>query len=431
MQQPQSPKIMANILDMVGKPLAIKAMPQSLLQAFEKDYGFDGQHQYARDRVILVRHVSAVRHLIGTHNRAVVEVPGRGPNIHLFDASHGEFEMDDRVIIFLPRAFLPRDAHPVFRSLGSNFTMKGEIGVQVNYADRNGLYSHGIIKSVRDFPEIETILDGLVEFYGCGLQAISDLNDLFNLEKVLGVTRWEIKTSPQSIGPAPGFYKKPAISRLKDCPNLFTKPKYKRFTYQESVKMDGSTMAVYFIPKHSPFFMTLHPLPQPHGPNMMLSNGRFGVCSANNDLAEREDCLYWKVALRAKLPQIMNEQNLDMVLQGELVGDKVNQNRHNYGTGQHELFAFDIYDHLDEGDWLPANDVLAWCQKFGVQHVPIKKTLHITDIAKCHEDIHQRADKEAQPDGNYAEGLVFKCLQEAGRRFKVHNRHYLKLHGLK
>ncbi|KAI6360724.1 hypothetical protein MCOR25_006674 [Pyricularia grisea] len=195
--------------------------------------------------------------------------------------------------------------------------------------------------------------------------------------------------------------------------------------------MDGSTMAVYFIPKHSPFFVTLHPLPQPHGPHMMLSNGRFGVCSANNDLPEREDCPYWKVALREKLPQIMNDQNLDMVLQGELVGDKINQNRHNYGPGQHDFFAFDIYDHLDEGDWLPANQVVAWCNKFGVKHVPVKKTLHITDIAKCHEEIQQHADKEVHPDGSHAEGLVFKCLQESGRRFKVHNRHYLKQHGLK
>ncbi|EHA57528.1 hypothetical protein MGG_10537 [Pyricularia oryzae 70-15] len=422
---------MATILDMVDKPLAIKAMPQSLLQAFEKDYGFHDREQCARDRVVLVRHVSVVRHLVGTQNRAIVEVPGQSANVHLFDASHEEFERNDRVIVFLPRAFLPRDAHPIFQSLGSNFTVKGKIGVQVNYANRNGLYSHGIIKSVRDFPEIEGILDGLIDFYGCELQATSDLNSLFDLEKMLGVTRWEIKPSPQSIGPAPGFYKKSAMSRLTDCPNLFKKPKYKRFTYQESVKMDGSTMAVYFIPKHSPFFMTLNPLPQPHGPHMMLSNGRFGVCSTSNDLAEREDCLYWKVALRAKLPQIMNEQNVDMVLQGELVGDRINQNRHNYEPGQHDFFAFDIYDHLDEGDWLPANDVVAWCKKFGVKHVPIKKTIHITDIAKCHEDIHQRADKEVQSDGSHAEGLVFKCQQEAGRRFKVHNRHYLKLHGLK
>ncbi|TLS25603.1 hypothetical protein PpBr36_07793 [Pyricularia pennisetigena] len=417
------------ILDLVDKPLAIKVMPHSLLQAFDKDYGFDDPQHYTRDRFVLVRHVSAVRHLIGTQNRAVVEVPGQGSHIHLFDASHGEFEKGDCVIIFLPRAFLPRDAHSVFRSLGANFTLKGEVGVQVKYISSNGLYSHGVVKSVHDFPEIEAILDGLAEFYGCKMQAVSDLNALFNLEKVLGVKRWGIKTSPQFIGPAPGFYKKSAMSRLKDCPNLFKKSKYKHFTYQESVKMDGSSMAVYFIPKYSPFFTTLHPLPQPHGPHMMLSNGRFGVCSANNDLAEREDCLYWKVALRARLPQIMNKQNLDMVLQGELVGDKINQNRHNYGPGQHDFFAFDIYDHLDEGDWLPANDVVAWCKEFDVKHVPVKTTLHITDIAKCHEDIYQRADKEVLPDGSYAEGLVFKCLQEAGRRFKVHNRHYLKQHG--
>lgn len=379
------------------------------------------------ERVVIFRWVHAVQRTPGTTNQVTVLVE-MGNRTLRFAAKAGQFKEDQFIVMFLPNAFLPADAHPVFKSMQPQHCVDGVLGVKVNRnIEHGGLFTDGIIMPFEALPELANLHElAKLRFDDLGGWLALDLiNILIDLEDFFGVKRWIPPTqTPTSMGACPRFYKKTKINRLRDCPNLFKKSKYKHLIYQVSGKMDGSSMAVYFISKSSPLFKALNPLPADPGPHMEMPNGRIGVCSMNIELPQRDDCPYWRAALSQDLPAILSQQNEDCVIQGELVGDGINGNRHGYSKGMVDFFVFDIYEPLDEADWLPARQVEDWCKTHRVQHVPVLAYEKLRPRYKSREEIQAAADSVE------GEGLVFKCLQEPGRRFKVHNQRYLAFHGL-
>ncbi|KAL8376683.1 hypothetical protein RB595_007684 [Gaeumannomyces hyphopodioides] len=364
-----------------------------------------------------------------------------------FLAAKPSFKVGQIVMVFLARSFLPSEAHPEFKAMNCQHRIDGELGLKLDFHldSETGLFSDGIVRPVTAFPTVVGVINWMTETLGgdpaaCslsdpaggdsltyGLQLLSadHLNYNVSFEKMLGVKRWSYPATETSMGPCPGFYRKAKIPRLAQCPNLFINAKYRRLTYQVTEKIDGSTMAVYFIGKDSPFFKALNPLPEYPGPHMDLSNGRVGVCSMNVELPQTDTCPFWRAALRYNLPDLLNAQNQDLVIQGELAGDGINQNRRGYPKGEVDLWVFDIFEPRIEGNWVSGDKVVSWCKDNKVQHVPVRMANVKLRIAfKGAREIQGLADREA------GEGLVFQCNEETGRRFKVHSRGYLAKHGL-
>lgn len=208
---------------------------------------------------------------------------------------------------------------------------------------------------------------------------------------------------------------------LQDCPNLFTKPKYNFYDYQESVKLDGASMSVYFVKSCTNKFHDLNPLPEGElGSNMALKNGRFGVCSKNNDLHELAPCHfgYWKVALLNDLPAKLAKLNRNIAIQGEICGPAINQNREKLDKTQFYVYA--MWD-IDAQKYLEPGLVEKMAYKLGLQHVPVIRYVRIRSIAGCHNDLRRLADERP------GEGLVYKCVRD-GRSFKVHSPAYKVRH---
>ncbi|KAL8341844.1 hypothetical protein RB598_003672 [Gaeumannomyces tritici] len=379
--------------------------------------------------------------------RFKVECRGLDGNGLRFLARKASFKAGQIVMVFLARTFLPANAHPEFKAMNCQHNIEGEPGLKLDFhLDKDtGLFCDGIVRPVTAFPPVVYAINSMTQAlgvdpaacsladpaggdaltYGIQLLAADDLNYNVSFEKMLGVKRWSHSATKVSMGPCPGFYRRAQISRLVQCPNLFIKPKYKSLTYQVTEKIDGSTMAVYFIGKNSPFFKALNPLPKYPGPHMDLSNGRVGVCSMKIELPQTDTCPFWRAALRYNLPDLLNAQNQDFIIQGELAGDGVNKNRRGYPKGEVDLWVFDIFEPRIEGNWVRGDKVVSWCKNNKVQHVPVRGASVKLQLAfKNACQIQELADREP------GEGLVFQCNEETSRRFKVHSRGYLAKYGL-
>ncbi|KAF3767182.1 DNA ligase/mRNA capping enzyme [Cryphonectria parasitica EP155] len=238
--------------------------------------------------------------------------------------------------------------------------------------------------------------------------------------------KFEPKQLPHlKLGTVPTrLFKKTDVTRVEDCPNLFTKAKYHKYLYQESVKMDGTSMTIYFVNSNLPLFANLNPLPEKVGPNTVHPNGRFGVCSKNMDINELSDCQfgYWKIALRYDLPKKLAAKGRSVAIHGEFCGHNINQNREKIRGGQVDFFVFSIYD-VTTQKYMNPKIVVGIAQQLGLKHVPVLGYVKIREIADSHHELKKRAMQRK------GEGLVYKCLHD-GRSFKVISSTYLLEHGL-
>lgn len=259
-----------------------------------------------------------------------------------------------------------------------------------------------------------------------------------NWAEKLGIKKWEETVHMQSsldhehprLGKTPTrLFGKTDITRVEDCPNLFIKPKYTKRVYQESVKMDGASMTVYFVSSESRRFAELNPLPARVGPNTVLDNGRFGVCSKSVDLNElnsagkgKDNFSYWAAALRHGLPAKLSALGKNLAVQGELCGPGINRNREGIAGDQAEFFVFGMFD-IDRQKYVDPRKVVTLATQLGLRHVPVLGYMKIPEIASCHEDLKSRARERK------GEGLVYKCLMD-GRSFKVISSTYLLEHNI-
>lgn len=95
-----------------------------------------------------------------------------------------------------------------------------------------------------------------------------------------------------------------------------------------------------------------------------------GVCSRNLDLKKESDengtiNSYWEIAIREKLQEKLQEVGLNIALQGELVGVKINKNIYEL-TGR-DFYLFDIYD-IDKGTYYEPEERQNFAKEHGIKH---------------------------------------------------------------
>lgn len=349
------------------------------------------------------------------------------------------FRAGDLVLYFQIDSFLPVSDHRFGKS--SNLcTFNGALGHRIKTSKLGSgpdkIMIQGTVHKLEKFNEVndEVVLvqEALINNTPSKLvkEVILAMYRKTNWADKIGVTKWE-EQKPVSQGPdhpklgsIPNrVFPSTNISRLEDCPNLFRKAKYNKLTYQESVKMDGASMTVYYVKSKTRYFTDLNELSDDIGPNMVLKNGRFGVCSKNIDLNELNKCSfgYWGTALRHELPAKLAGLDRNIAIQGELCGPGISKNRENI-EGQPEFFVYSMYDITTQRHIKP-DKVVELAKNLGLEHVPVLGDVKLREIASKNDDLKRRAARRK------GEGLVFKCVQD-GRAFKVISSTYLLEHGL-
>ncbi|KUI61640.1 hypothetical protein VP1G_08813 [Cytospora mali] len=353
------------------------------------------------------------------------------------------FREGEIVLYFENDSFLPASDHR-FAKLKPLQTFEGKLGFRVKTrrlgTDELRIVTQGYVYPVQKFPEIWNEVSIVREVVQMGSWDSSErtvnltvlaIYRMTNWAEKLGIKKW-VETQlaqPLSEHPRLGSFPKNIfsatdITRLQDCPNLFWKPKYQERVYQESIKLDGTSMTMYFTKKNSRYFEELSPLPEKVGPNTVLTNGRFGVCSKKVDLNELSPCSvgYWKIALQYDLPAKLSRAGRNVAISGELCGDGINGNREGITGGKKEFFVYSMFD-IDRQKYLNPREVVTRATQLCLKHVPVLGYVKIPEVAERHGDLQKRADEKE------GEGLVFKCLKD-GRSFKVLSNSYLEKHDL-
>lgn len=358
---------------------------------------------------------------------------------------HRAFKPGELILFLEVDAFIPA-ADERFGKQLPLITHGGVLGHRVKTrrlgSGEDSVVIQGLVCPLERFPDIHTEIQIVRESMEIIQTSEKQMNDVIlalyrkeNWAEKLGVRKWE-ETKPAKaaqqdqlrVGKIPThLFPKTDISRLEDCPNLFIHGKYKTLEYQESVKMDGTSMTVYFLNKESRLTRQLTAIPETTeaGPHMELANGRFGVCSKKIELHElsKGDVMgYWATALRLDLPAKLARLGRNLALQGELCGPNINKNRERVPGDQPEFYVFAVY-HIETRRYIDPRKAVHMAQELGLRHVPVLGYVKLREIAANREDLKKRA---RQLKG---EGLVYKCLQD-GRSFKVISNTYLMEHNL-
>lgn len=303
----------------------------------------------------------------------------------------GEFEIGDKCVYFEIDSFLPIEDRYEFlrKSCYRKYRDGTGEGFRLRTIKLKGQISQGLALP----------LDLYTEFH-------RDLNHVGeDVTTILDVALYDPPIPAQLRGSIkgnfPSFIRKTDQDRIQNHLDYFAK--YKDEEFEVTVKLDGTSMTVYY------------------------NNGEFGVCSRNLEIKENKDNAYWKIVDELNLKEKMRKYGWNIALQGELIGAGIQGNPEKI-KGQ-EFRLFDIYD-IDLCRYFTPRE-----RDFGrllfpnVLTVPIE--CYCYDILADYHDLDLLlafADEGRSLNADVREGLVFKSTRLINGEvvsFKVINNKYL------
>ena len=345
--------------------------------------------------------------------------------------NRGQSHAGDLVLFAEPDSFLPARV-TAFQTKDHLSEYEGEWGWRLKCVKVGRQHSQGAIFRIDAIPEVRNVVESLVCYHG-GLAQMKEVIGQYHFAPLVGVKRWfrapetqELRGQAQAfLGTGrPPFVRETGARRVQNCPNLFKKAKYWNRLYQETQKMDGESMSVYFVLKSSPAYASCHPLPPVPGRDMVHANGRFGICSHRREINDTAaQGRFWETARVYDLPRKLAQLDRSIVIQGELCGWGINENLHGFARGEYDWFVFDAIDIDPTGGLLRPAETFQLATELCLRHVPVREhKVTVRSLAKDYEDLFERARSTNR------EGLVYKNVADASLRFKVINDRYLLKH---
>lgn len=210
-----------------------------------------------------------------------------------------------------------------------------------------------------------------------------------DLSEALGVVKWEPpedgSLNGKPSGTFPSFIPKTDQPRIQ---NIWDAVKEHSFLFEVTEKLDGSSMTVYFC------------------------DGKFGVCSRNNELKEEEENAFWIAANKANLKEKLHSIGSNIALQGELIGPKIQKNP--YNRDGYEFYLFDVFD-IDRATYYCSSDRLNLATAMDIKHVPVVAHTQLPSF----EELLEFSDGKSALSNADREGIVFKSVQDPSVSFKV------------
>jgi RNA ligase (TIGR02306 family) len=311
-------------------------------------------------------------------------------------AKKGEFQIGDIGIYFEIDSFLPA-SDSRFEFLNKQFiTFDNKLGARLRTIRLRGQLSQGLFLPLSLFPEL------------CNKNIGDDVTEELKIEK------WEPPISAQLAGEVFGVF--PHVIRKTDqerVQNLLAElHEHHGAEFEVSIKLDGSSMTVFRNDNAN----------NEHGERIT----RYGVCGRNWDLRDTPSNSLWKVVKKNRLHDALNLLNRNLALQGEIIGEGIQENPEKIHG--HEFFVFDIFD-IDKQEYLGSkerHEIIDFLQKndFKINHVPVLDNLILNHSV---EDLLALADGTSLNPTQKREGLVFKRL-DGKFSFKAISNWYLEKH---
>lgn len=213
----------------------------------------------------------------------------------------GEFKPSDICVFFEVDSFLPVAPRYEFLRKSSYKKMWDRDGFRIKTVKLRGQLSQGLALPLSLFPELNPFFVG-------------------DLAGFLGVIKYEIPVSlsltGNYLGLFPEFIPKTNQERIQNL--WYSDMLDKDCLYEVTVKLNGTSLTAFWKDAH------------------------FGVCSRNVELKDSEDNLYWQIAKKYELPELLSGLGGSYAIQGEAIGPGIQGNMEK--TDECELYVFDIYN---------------------------------------------------------------------------------------
>jgi RNA ligase (TIGR02306 family) len=350
-------------------------------------------------KLATVRRITSLSPIEGADRIEVAQVDGwkvvTQKGIHRVGDLAVYFEIDSLLPELPEFEFLRKTSYVKTSQEGSGFRLKT--------IRMRGQVSQGLIVPIRELTQ-----------YLCADPADPydqrDLNEDWleegqDVTELLGVKKYERVIPAQLAGKVrgnfPGFLRKTDQERIQNYIGTFMR-KYRDHTWECSLKLDGSSMTVYYY----------------------APEDRFGVCSRNLDLIETDDNAFWTVARKFNLEEKLRAAHAyhgcgsSYAIQGELVGPGIQGNRE--GLKELYFFVFDVWD-IDQQVYLDSETRRSLVEdELGLKHVPVYETCtYGFDSADGFLEYAEYAFDGGSINHPEREGLVFKSLDDPNVSFKA------------
>lgn len=158
-----------------------------------------------------------------------------------------------------------------------------------------------------------------------------------------------------------------------------------------------------------------------------ILDGEVNVCSRNRAVKDDKNNVYWKMARKYKIIDILNS-NPGIAIQGEIAGPGIQGNK--LGLAELDLFIFNVYD-IKIGSYFTADQFFDFCKVNNLTTVPqLDETIILTDEPTIEGFLNLAKGKYAS--GHPREGIVVRARDNKyspslkGRlSFKVINNDFL------
>jgi RNA ligase (TIGR02306 family) len=283
-------------------------------------------------------------------------------------AKNVNHKVGDLVVYCEIDSFLPiKEEFEFLRKSSYKKMVDGTEGFRLKTIKLRGQVSQGLILPIHVLPLLEMVHEGQ------------------DVTEMLGIVKYEppipAELSGKVKGLFPSFLRKTDEERIQNLSGEIENWKNKTFYITE--KLDGSSATFYY------------------------KDGEFGVCSRNLELLETEDNTFWKVARQLDLENKMKDFDVNISLQGELIGEGIQGNPYKI-KGQTVKF-FNLFDiDLQEYHSLSMFETVVK-NRFKLETVPVLER-HF-QLPKTVEDILKYADGKSELNRTFdREGVVIRSL---------------------
>lgn len=294
-----------------------------------------------------------------------------------------EFQVGDKAVYFEIDSWIPHELAPFLSKGKEPREYKGVKGEKLRTVKLRGQISQGLLLNTSILPK--------------------PLEEIEDLAQELNVNLWELDVTAgdETLGAFPSFIRKTDQDRIQNLTEQFNYwlEAGSGLTWEITEKVDGSSMTVFSSP----------------------SNEMIGVCSRNLLLRDTPSGRFWKVAKKLNLIEKLQALGLDIALQGELVGPKVQGNK--YNLPENTFLLYSVYDISQQTYYTPeARRQLA--KELEIPVVPVIYTKCFLPTSM--DELIASADGTSHLGANpIQEGLVYKCNEIPELQFKVISNEFL------
>lgn len=279
-------------------------------------------------------------------------------------APKGMFHKDDLAIFYEEDSFLPVDDDR-YSFLRDSCYKKNEFmgeGLLVRNRKLRGVNSQGLLLPISQFPEL----------------ADAKVGDI--VADKLGVRKWmvaEIQGSGGTmIGDKPGYV--PTTDELRLQSELSLLDSLQGLPYYISTKVDGTSMSIWRI------------------------NGEIGISGRTKRFKNDGKSPMWKLVEKYDLFDKLEKDDWSGIIQAEFAGEKIQKNP--LGLFGVDMFVFNVFD--SEGNLYTLDDMLAFCEKYGLKTVNIDE--RGDSFSYTLEELVEKSKGNYNTNNKVREGIVVR-----------------------